>query len=188
MEQTSSSLLLRIRQTTDQAAWKRFIDLYTPLLYIWACRLGLQAEDAADLIQDVITTLVQKLPDFHYDRHKSFRTWLRTVATNRWRDTQRRRAAALRGGNDAGLADLAAPEQADALWEAEYQQHLFAQATRIMQGDFQPATWKACWLLVVEGRSGAEVAAELGMTVDAVYAARSRVLRRLRQELDGLLD
>jgi RNA polymerase sigma-70 factor (ECF subfamily) len=80
------------------------------------------------------------------------------------------------------------PDAAEAVWEAEYRQHLVGQAVRLMQGDFQPATWKACWGLVVEGRPVAEVAAELGLTLDAVYAARSRVLRRLRQELAGLLD
>jgi RNA polymerase sigma-70 factor (ECF subfamily) len=188
MDSTSPSLLLRLRQPGDRPAWQRFVDLYTPLLYSWARRMSLQEEDSADLIQDVLLTLLQKLPEFQYDRHKSFRAWLRTVAVNRWRDTQRRRAAALRGGQDGPLAELAVPGGAEAWWEAEYQRHLFAQAARLMRSDFQEATWKACWALVVEGRPGAEVAAELGLSLDAVYAATSRVLRRLRQELDGLLD
>jgi RNA polymerase sigma-70 factor (ECF subfamily) len=177
-----------LRQPADRLAWQRFVDLYTPLLYTWARRMGLQEQDSADLIQDVLLTLLQKLPEFQYDRHKSFRAWLRTVAVNKWRDTQRRRAAALRGGHDAPLAELAVPDGAEAWWEADYQRHLFAQAARLMQNEFQEATWKACWGLVVEGKSGAEVAAELGLSLDAVYAAKSRVLRRLRLELDGLLD
>ena len=74
------------------------------------------------------------------------------------------------------------------MWEAEYHQNVLSRAVQIMRSDFEEKTWKACWALVVEGKSGAAVAAELGMKIDAVYAARSRVLRRLRQELDGLMD
>jgi RNA polymerase sigma-70 factor, ECF subfamily len=73
MESTSSSLLLRLRQPGEQASWQRFVDLYTPLLYFWACRMGLSSADAADLVQDVFVTLVQKLPQFEYDSGKSFR-------------------------------------------------------------------------------------------------------------------
>jgi RNA polymerase sigma-70 factor (ECF subfamily) len=74
------------------------------------------------------------------------------------------------------------------LFEAEYQQYLVGRAVELMQTDFQPSTWKACWAVVVEGKPAAQVAADLGLTVEAVYAARSRVLRRLRQELSGLLE
>jgi RNA polymerase sigma-70 factor (ECF subfamily) len=188
MESTSSSLLLRLRLPGEQASGQRFVDLYTPLLYFWACRMGLSGEDAADLVQDVFVTLVQKLPHFEYDPGKSFRAWLRTVTENRWRDLQRRRAAVPRHAGDAALADAAVPDDAAALWEGEYRRFLLARAAQVMQSEFQPATWKACWALVVEGKSGAEVAAELGLSIDAVYAAKSRVLRRLRRELDGLLD
>jgi RNA polymerase sigma-70 factor (ECF subfamily) len=188
MDSTSFSLLLRLRQPGDRAAWERFVDLYTPLLFHWAMRLGLQEQDAADLVQDVLLALLHKLPDFQYDPAKSFRAWLRTLAVNKYRDSQRRRAAALHGGQSADLADLAVPDAAEAVWQAEYQRHLLGQAVRLMQSDFQPTTWKVCWALIVEGRPGAEVAAQFGLSLDAVYAARSRVLRRLRQELQGLLD
>jgi RNA polymerase sigma-70 factor, ECF subfamily len=186
MPTTSVSLLERLRQPGAQEAWARFVDLYTPLLYYWARRVGLQEPDAADLVQEVFATLVQKLPEFHYDRDKSFRSWLRTVLLNTWRASRRGEAARAAGTGD--LRDLADPENVDALEEAEFQQHLAVRALHLMQGDFQPATWKACWEYVVCERSAAEVAAELGMTVNAVYLAKSRVLRRLRQELEGLLD
>lgn len=188
MESTSSSLLLRLRRPGEQEAWKRFVDLYTPLLYFWACRMGLSSADAADLVQDVFVSLVQRLPQFTHDPGKNFRAWLRTVAENRWRDAMRKRAVAPTNAGDAALADAAAPDGTDALWEAEYRSQLFGRAVQIMRGDFEEKTWKACWALVVEDKSGAEVAAELGMSVDGVYAAKARVLRRLRQELDGLLD
>ncbi len=187
MESTPASLLLRLRQPGEQAAWRRFIDLYTPLLYSWACRMGLPAQDAADLVQDVFVSLVQKMPQFLYDPNMSFRAWLRTVAENRWRDVMRKRAAAVNAGETA-LNEAAVPDGTDAVWEAEYRERLFGRAVQIMRQDFDEKTWKACWALIVEGKSGAEVAAELGMSIDGVYAAKSRVLRRLRQELDGLLD
>jgi RNA polymerase sigma-70 factor (ECF subfamily) len=188
MESTSVSLLMRLRTPGEQVSWQRFVDLYTPLLYFWACRMGLSGHDAADLVQDVFVTLVRKLPEFQYDPGKSFRSWLRTVTENRWRDLQRRRACAPRVDGQAALEAAVVPDGAAALWESEYRQFLLARAAQVMQAEFQPATWRACWALVVEERNGAEVAAELGMSVDAVYAAKSRVLRRLRQELDGLLD
>ncbi|HVS36364.1 MAG TPA: sigma-70 family RNA polymerase sigma factor, partial [Gemmataceae bacterium] len=187
MESTSSSLLLRLHRPGEQAAWNRFADLYTPLLLFWAGRMGLSAPDARDLVQDVFVTLIQKLPQFQYQPGKgTFRSWLRTVAENRWRDSLRKRAAAPQNAGPAPLEDVVVPDGAAAVWETEYRQHLIGRAMQIMQSDFEAKTWKACWAVVVDGRSGAEVAADLGLTIEAVYAARSRVLRRLRQELSGL--
>jgi RNA polymerase sigma-70 factor (ECF subfamily) len=188
MDKTPASLLERLRRPDEESAWPRFVDLYTPLLYFWACRMGLQDADAADLVQDVFTVLLRKLPEFTYDQHKSFRSWLRTVTLNRWHDNERRKAAALRKAGPAGLDDVAVSDDAEALWEKEYRDHLVGRAAEVMKAEFQPATWQAFWSLVVEGKSGAEVADALGLSVDAVYAAKSRVLRRLRQELDGMLE
>jgi RNA polymerase sigma-70 factor (ECF subfamily) len=186
MERTPSSLLQRLRQPDTQGAWERFVDLYTPLIYFWACRAGLQAQDAADLVQDVFVILLEKLPTFVYDRGRSFRSWLRTVTLNRWRDGLRRKATAATVGLPA--AEPAVPDAAESLWEAEYREFLVGRAAEVMKAEFQPQTWQACWALVVEGKAGAVVAAEQGMSLAAVYAARSRVLRRLHQELEGLLD
>ena len=99
-----------------------------------------------------------------------------------------RRRAELPVERGAAVADLADPDPAEAFWEAEYRQHLVGRALTLMQAEFQPATWKACWETVVAGRPAAEVAAELGIGVGAVYMAKSRVLSRLRHELAGLLD
>ena len=183
---TSPSLLERLRRPADQEAWSRFVRLYTPLVFHWACRMGLQGSDAADLAQEVFALLVQKLPQFVYDPGKSFRAWLRTVVVNKWRERLR-----VRSGPDARGEDLpepVAPDDADALAEVEFHQHLLARTLEIMQTEFQPLTWKACWEHKVCGRRAAEVAQELGLTVNAVYLCSSRVLRRVRQELSGLLD
>jgi RNA polymerase sigma-70 factor (ECF subfamily) len=187
MDPTPVSLLERLRRPDAQAAWKRFVELYTPLIYSWAGRLGLQASDAADLVQDVFVTLLRAMPAFRYDPSRSFRSWLRTLVANRWRDSCRR-AAARRQGQEPRPEELALPDTAEAVWEEEYRQHLVAQALRLMQSDFQPATWQACWRIVVEGQAPADVARDLGITLAAAYTAKSRVLHRLRQELEGMLD
>jgi RNA polymerase sigma-70 factor (ECF subfamily) len=176
-------LLERLRGDRDETAWRRFVYLYAPLLLGWARRLGLQDADAADLVQDVFARLVSKLPTLRYDPKQSFRAWLRTLLLNQWRDHCKKRARAMPQGN---LEDVAAPE--DELAEAQYRQDLARQALRLMQADFAPATWKACWELVVNSRPADAIAAELGLTVAAVYAAKYRVIHRLRQELDGLID
>jgi RNA polymerase sigma-70 factor (ECF subfamily) len=184
---TSASLLQRLRSTTDAAAWRRFVDLYTPLICSWARRLGLQEQDAADLVQDVFTLLVKKMPAFEYDRQRSFRAWLRTVLVNKWREQCRDRAP--RGGGPAEVLDeVAGPDNVAAWCDEEFNRYISLRALQLMQADFQPATWKACWEHVVRGRDAAEVARELGLTVNAVYLATGRVLRRLREELDGMLD
>jgi RNA polymerase sigma-70 factor (ECF subfamily) len=180
MHTTPPSLLQQLRSPDDQRAWRRFVDLYTPLLFYWARRVGLQESDAADLVQEVFTLLIRKLPEFTYDQNKGFRNWLRTVLTNKWREIERRRPCAPAGGE---LPERTVGDDIAVLAEEEFQRHLAVRALELMQAEFQPATWKACWECAAVGRPAVEVAAELGMSVNAVYLATSRVLRRLRQEL-----
>ena len=162
--------------------------LYTPLLYAWACRLGLQGSDAADLVQDVLTLLIQRLPSFQYDRQKSFRAWLKTVITNRWRNLQRLRVAASLDANPALLAGLSDAEPEQTLEEDEYRQFLVSRALEVLESEFQPISWKVFRRHMIDGQSAADVARELNVSVDSVYAIKSRVLRRLRKELEGLLE
>lgn len=183
MHTTSISLLERLKQPGRPDAWDRFVELYTPLLYYWARRTGLPEHEAGDMVQDVFVVLLQKLPEFTYDGRGNFRGWLRTVTLNKWREGQRRRRP-----EPTELSDLAAPEESGTFEEVEYRRQLVGRALELMRAEFQPTTWKACWEYVVVGRPVPEVARELGVTVNAVYLAKSRVLRRLRQELGGLLD
>jgi RNA polymerase sigma-70 factor (ECF subfamily) len=151
MYTTSASLLDQLRQSDAQQAWVRLVQLYAPLLHYWARRRGLQDSDAADLVQDVFVVLVRQLPEFTYDQHKSFRNWLRTVLYNKWRD--RLRHQAIRPGEtDQPLADVADEDSGDGLEETEYRQHLVRRALQLMQAEFAPKTWKACWGHVVQGR------------------------------------
>jgi RNA polymerase sigma-70 factor (ECF subfamily) len=187
LETTSISLLRRLHQPGDATSWARFVQLYTPLLMYWARKQGLQPADAADLVQEVFVLLVEKLPQFTHDPARSFRGWLRTILVNKARDRQRRLAAQPPARNDE-LPALAVPDDGAALDEAEYRHHLVRRALELMQAEFEPATWKSCWETTIGDRPAAEVAAELGISTNAVYIARHRVLRRLRQELAGLLD
>lgn len=187
MSTTPPSLLEKLRHPSDQQAWQEFVDLYTPLLYEWARRAGLQDPDAADLLQDVFTTLFRKLPEFEYDAARSFRKWLRSVLLNLWRDNLRRRSRRPLPGQPDALEAVPAFDELGAAAEREYRHYLVGQALRLMQAHFQPATWKACWELV-HGRPAVAVARELGISENAVYVAKCRVLSRLRQELAGLLD
>jgi RNA polymerase sigma-70 factor, ECF subfamily len=188
MRSTPVSLLERLRRPDEQAAWERFVHLYTPLLCHWARRLGLQGPEAADLVQDVFTLLVQKLPEFHYEPGKRFRGWLWTVTVNRCRETLRRQPALVVPEDPDVLSRVAVPDTTEAVADEEYRQYLTRRALELMRAEFQPATWKAFWECVVNERPAAEVAQELGLTENAVYLAKGRVLRRLRHELEGLLD
>lgn len=187
MNSTSKSLLGRLRRPTDQAAWDRFVETYTPLLYYWCRRVGLSRDDAADLVQEVFVVLVEKLPNSSYDRQGSFRGWLRTVLLNKWREQHRRQGSMVRVGMPADGPEQST-EALDALWEAEYRRNVIARLARQIQGEFRPATLEAFWATTVQDRPPVEVAAELGVSVGAVYIAKSRVLRRLREIAEGLLE
>src|SRR5947209_14130289 len=150
MTKTPASLLERLREPFAPAAWERFALLYTPLIYTWGRQVGLQEQDASDLVQEVFVKLVQVLPTFTYHAHKGgFRRWLRTVTLNTWRDQHKRRGDRPLPGNEAALAEVEAPNGREAFWEAEYSLHLVNRAMALMPADFQPATWKAFWEPVV---------------------------------------
>jgi RNA polymerase sigma-70 factor (ECF subfamily) len=187
MDTTSPTLLARVRNTTDQAAWERFVQLYTPLLVQWSRKAGLNDADAADLVQEVLALLLRKLPEFKYDGQGKFRAWLRTVTLNKWRELQRKRRAKPLGSDDDLLAELP-QESSVAFWEKDYRQILIARALEVMRANFEDKTWRACMMTVSGGLSAGEAAKELGISEASVYQARSRVLRRLREELVELLD
>ncbi len=152
MDTTPISLLLRLRQPGDQEAWTRLVHLVTPALLSWGHRAGLSPDDAADLAQEVLTLLVRELPEFDYDRAKTFRGWLRQVTLNKWRERQRRLVPVTLAEGDGRLEELECPT-VEAFWEADYREHLVARAMELMQAEFKPTTWRACWEFVVSGRS-----------------------------------
>ncbi len=187
MNSTPVSLLEQLHDPAAHVAWDRFVVLYTPLLRVWAGRLGATGPDAEDLVQDVFATLVRALPEFRYDRDGRFRGWLWTVTRNKARERTRRWAGEPPTRPLDGR-ELATDDPATEFDEREYRDCLTRRAMELMRTDFDPPTWRAFWETAVEGRSAPEVGAELGLTPNAVYLARGRVFRRLRAELAGMLD
>jgi RNA polymerase sigma-70 factor (ECF subfamily) len=187
VQPTSVSLLERLRNGTSAEAWDRFVHLYTPMLHHWARRAGLQEADASDLVQEVLVLLIRKLPEFEYDRRQSFRAWLLTVTRNKWSEICRRRQLTAVGGKDL-LGEVAAVDDVGDIEESEYRQQLVKRALEAMRNELPASTWSAFQEYVLSGHDVDTVAAQLGVRVGTVYAAKSRVLARLRQELAGLLD
>ncbi len=190
---TSASLLARVKADEPQA-WERLIKLYGPAVYRWARGAGLQPEDAADVVQDVFQSLTIHIKRFRRSRPSdSFRGWLWTITRNRIHDHFRdvRDGIQASGGTDAfeqihQLPDTP-PEPTSDSGTVEVS-GLRRRALELVQSEFDRRTWQAFWRAAVEGDKPADVAADLGVSVWAVYKARSRVLQRLRKELNGLGD
>jgi RNA polymerase sigma factor (sigma-70 family) len=183
---TRASLLLRLRDPQDAEAWTDFVDLYGPLVYGYARKQGLQDADAADLCQDVLGAVAGAVGRLEYDpRRGAFRNWLFVIVRRKlsnWRAAHAVRAHA--GGDSAThrlLEEHAAPEDTEPAWEAEWEERVFAWACTQVRRDVTDTTWQAFWQTAIEDRPGKQVAAGLGLSVAAVYRARSRVLARLKE-------
>lgn len=188
---TSSSLLARAR-AGDPEAWERLTQIYGPLVYSWARRAGLQASDASDVVQEVFRAVAGAIERYRRDRPTDrFRGWLWTITRNKIHDHFRDRTlgAEAKGGTTAHvfIQDLpdSVPEDSDESSRLDAAACLARRAMGLMRSDFEERTWRAFWGVCVEERPASEVAGELDMSTAAVYMAKSRVLRRLRQELDG---
>lgn len=190
---TRASLLVRLRNPGDEAAWKEFVDLYGPLVYGYARKQGLQDADAADLGQEVFGAVAGAIGRLEYDpRRGLFRNWLFTVVRRKLLNRQASQGNKARGSGDTATQQLLeqapAPDEADAEWEAEWQQRLFAWACTQVRPAVSDATWQAFWQTAVAGRPNKQVAAELGMSATAVYLARHRVFSRLRELIRSVQD
>ena len=184
MLDTPATLLHRLCNQPASADWERFVRLFTPLLRRWAVRFGVTDSSIEDVLQELFVVLIRKLPEFRHDPTRSFRAWLWTVFRHSvlaWQKQQPRLGPALEQ-----LDELSSPDSIAEATEAEYRRYLLSRILQIVQTDFPSATWWIFRQVVIEGRPGVEVAREFGVTVNAVYLARSRVLARLREELAGL--
>lgn len=182
---TSTGLLARLR-AQDRDGWSRLAKLYGPLVYRWSRRRGLSSEDAADVVQEVFRAVAGSIQDFQAGPTGSFRGWLWTITRNKILDRHRRnqRQPEAVGGTDALQRLLQIPESLD---ESEAGSNsngnLVRRALALIRPDFTDASWQAFWRVVMEDQSAADVARNLGISVNAVYIAKSRVLHRLRKEL-----
>jgi RNA polymerase sigma-70 factor (ECF subfamily) len=191
---TSSTLLVRIR-AKDQEAWRKLVHLYSPLVYRWCQQAGLQATDAADVGQEVFRAVARTVGGFRHDRAgDSFRSWLRTITHNKLRDFARREPPGGRGAGGSAaqkrLQAFVAAEAANAGGAADQDERLIVlrRAAELVLDGCTETTRLAFWRVVVEGQAPAAVAADLGLTLNAVYLARSRLLRRIRDEFADVLD
>lgn len=178
---TPPSLLHRLRERPDDSeAWRRFDDIYRPLLTSWLRRYALQPHDADDLVQDILQALASELPHFHYDPARGhFRGWLRQVMVNRLREFWRARKRGPTGG-DVLLEQLQDPaSDLSRLWDREHDRYVLQRLLAQLEPDFTPATWRAFQQLLA-GEEPKRVAAALGLSVNAVFLAKSHVLKRLR--------
>jgi RNA polymerase sigma-70 factor (ECF subfamily) len=182
---TSASLLEQARDRSA-GAWERLVALYTPLLTAWFAAAGLQPADGEDQTQRVLEILVRRLPDFeHSGRPGAFRAWLRGIAVNLLHEFRRARGR----GAGADLAEVSDPDAAlSRLWDEQHDRHVLNSLMDLVRPQFSGPTWQAFRRLALDGAAARVVAAELGLSVNAVLIARSRVLTRLRQEARGLVD
>lgn len=184
---THVSLLHQLKSTQDSVAWSKFVVLYTPLVCQWVAQLNIRDSERDDVVQEVFLNLLNKIADFEYDASRSFRGWLRTMTINKVRDHLRKKNRLSEPQFVAHLEHVEANET-DYLTQQEYRDQLAATALKMMRQHFSQTTWLACWEHVANGKSAPEVAAQLGISTNAVYLARGRVLQRLRQELAGLWE
>ena len=191
---TSLSLLERLRDSSDNDAWQRFHDLYGPMIRYWLVRRGVHDADADDIQQDVMQLAVVELAEFqHNGRVGALRCWLRQVVGNRLRGYWRRKnrdGAAPEASAFITLAEQLADPESDLsrAWDEEYHRVVCSRLLSMAQDEFEPQTMAAFRRVALDGLKPAEAAIELGMTANAVRIAQSRVLRRLRELGQGLLD
>jgi RNA polymerase sigma-70 factor (ECF subfamily) len=188
--ETSTTLLGQLALfPLDQAAWEEFVKRYGPSVLCWCRRWGAQEADALDVSQVVLSKLAVQMRHFVYDPSRSFRSWLRAVALNAWRDSVDARRPDAASGESEVLERLHGLEARDDLvrsLEERFDLELLEEASRRVRGRVEPRTWRAYELTAVDGLSGAEAAGQLGLSVAAVFTAKASVLRKLREEIRGL--
>jgi RNA polymerase sigma-70 factor (ECF subfamily) len=184
---------LQRARSQDREAWQRLLDLYTPLVMYWCAHWGVRGQDAEDVLQEVLQAVAAGLASFSREHSgETFRGWLRGITRHKLLDHFRRESQrpVAPGGSEAHLRlqqfpgpDSSLPDAPDAELQA-----LYRRALSVLQSEFETRTWQAFWRAAVDGQSPAEIAADMNMTPAAVRKAKSRVLRRLREEIGDLLD
>jgi RNA polymerase sigma factor (sigma-70 family) len=193
MDVTRQSLLLRA-QTGDEAGWRGLTDLYRPLILGWLSRQGAPERDREDLAQDILITVLKYLPDFRHSGNRgAFRAWLRTIVCRRTSDYWRARDPGTLATGDSSVAEVLQQVEDPTSdlnrdWDEAHDRYVLRCLLDLVESEFEPMTLKAFRRLAIDGASGAEVAQELGISSAAAYVAKSRVLQRIRQEAEGLID
>lgn len=187
LPETRLSLLVRVQDPRNSDAWGEFLDIYEPMIYRVARRRGLQDADARDVTQEVLASVANALSEWKAEGPGTFRGWLYRIARNRAINVLVRQSRHPRATGDSHVRHMLEDQSGDAadqLIEEEYRRQLFRQAAGVIRCEFTESTWLAFWRTSVEGRPVRSVASELGMSVGAVYTARSRVLARLKSTVE----
>jgi RNA polymerase sigma-70 factor (ECF subfamily) len=191
VNETSLTLLDGLRCQASAAAWERLVAMYTPLIRGWLHRQGVAGADAEDLGQEVLAVIVRELPNFRHDgRTGAFRRWLRLITVHRLRAFCRARQVrpqAVGGSDFDHLLDQLEDPDSDLsrLWDREHDQHVARGLLAYLKPQFEPRTWAAFRRVVLDGVKASQAATELGLSVNAVLLAKSRILGRLRQEMQA---
>lgn len=194
MSDTSISLLERLRDPEDRDSWQQLMSLYNPLIHSWLRRYSVTQQDADDLVQEILAVVVRKLPQFRRQEFTgAFRGWLKAITVNCLRDhwRSRRGRPLATGSSDFKLMlDQLADENSglSRRWDEEHDRHVMQSLLEMIRPQFTPATWQAFARFALDDVPAADVAAELNVSVNTVYIAKSRVLTKLRQVGAGLLD
>jgi RNA polymerase sigma-70 factor (ECF subfamily) len=186
---THPSLLVRLRDRGDDLAWSEFVEIYTPLIERLTRQKGLQAADAADLVQEVLRTVARQIDRYDPDPSKgSFRGWLSRIARNLILDSLAARRRQPQGAGDTSVrrrldAQPAPSPEDTALFEVEYRRRAFAWAAERVRGEVSEMAWRVFWMSGVEGNSAKAVAEAVGTTIGTVYHYKSLVMARLRRKV-----
>ena len=187
-ETISTTFLERVKGMRPEA-WARLVDIYGAVVYRWCRQSGLNEHDAADVVQDVFSSVARSIDRFRREQtNDSFRGWLATITRNRIRDLARRQKIrpSARGGTEANLYLANVPEPEEASTSHDLSAMVSQRALDVVRAEFEEKTWTCFWRTTIDDRSPADVAEEMGVSVAVVYQARSRVLRRLRRQLKEL--
>lgn len=194
MSETSLSLLQRLRGSPDSVAWDRLVVLYSPLLRSWLRKYAVQASDVDDLVQEVLLAVAKDLPNYdHRGQPGAFRAWLKGILINRlrnfWRTRDRHPPAQGDSDIERRINQLADPNSSlSRIWNRQHDRYIAQQLLALAEPHFAQSTWQAFYRVAIEGAKADVVAKELGISLNAVFIAKSRVLSRLRQEAEGLLE
>lgn len=191
--ETPISLLQRLSRQPSEADWRRLLDIYSPIIERWLAGFGISHTDIDDVSQEVLKTLLKEIERFDHNGHTgAFRRWLRVTIVHRlkgfWRD--RRSKAQLPTADSERVLTLMEDPASDPnlIWDREHDRHVASKLLEMVQTQFTNTTWQAFYKQVLEGEKASRVAEQLGISVNAAIIAKSRVLRALRQEAQGLID
>ena len=186
--ETRFSLIGQLSDPDNVEAWNEFAQLYQPMIFRIARRRGLQHADAAEVTQEALTRVAKAVEDWDPDHSKgTFRGWLYRITRNITIDFLRkagRQPINLNALSSLPINEFPDPsEEKSAEFRVEYQKQVFSWAAKRIQGEFKASTWQAFWRTAVEGDSVSQTATELNMSAGAIYVARSRVMKRLGEEV-----